>query len=190
MKQVTLFLILIIAQFGFSQERHLEVGAKVGFKDEFHLKPSFDLSSKYTEIHFFDVYLFGRVSKRRFGNEFGFGFEKASDYFVRYTDNSTEFGYVNLNHLQLDLSQYYYLLKSPEKKWDIQVGLRNYFALNRQIWIPNKMELKTWKLTGRIATNYTYKRFMVGLFYEHDFRPNYFQGNRPAVFGFNVGIIY
>lgn len=190
MKLLFLFLILMITHCGLSQQRHLEVGAKVGFKDEFHLKPSFDLNSKYTEIHFFDVYLFGRVSKRRFGNEFGLGFEKGSDYFVRYTDNSKEFGYVNLNHLQFDLSQYYYLHKSARKKWDIQFGLRNYFALNNQIWIPHKMELKTWKLAGRISTDYTYKTFIVGLFYEYDIRPNYVDFDQAATFGLNVGVIY
>ena len=165
MKQSSLLLFLLFSFFGISQQQHLEVGAKLGFKDEFHRKPSFDLNSKYTEIHFFDAYLFGRVSKRRFGNEFGIGFEKASDYFVRYTDNSKQFGYVNLNNLQFDLSQYYYLHKSAVQKWDIQVGLRNYFSLNKQIWIPHKMDLKTWKLSGRIATNYTYKTFIIGLFY-------------------------
>jgi len=190
MKQFLTFAVLLSSFFGWSQQYHLEVGAKVGFKDEFHLRPSFDETSKYTEIHFFYAYFFGRVSRRRFGNEFGLGFEKAADYFVRYIDNSKEFGYVNLNHLQFNLSQYYYIHKSAMKKCDIQVGLRNYFSLNDQVWIPHKMELKTWKLAGRIATNYTYKTFIVGLFYEHDIRPNYVDFDRAAVFGLNVGVIY
>ncbi len=190
MKHSLILIFLFSSFYGSSQQYHLEVGAKVGFKDEFHLNPSFDLNSKYTEIHLFEAYFFGRVSKRRFGNELGFGFEKASDYFVRYTDNSKEVGYVNLNHLQFDVSQYYYLHKSAEKKWDVQVGLRNYFCLNNQIWIPHKMEMKTWKLAGRIATNYSYKTFIVGLFYEYDIRPNYVDYDRAAVFGLNVGLIY
>ncbi|MDG1331621.1 MAG: hypothetical protein P8P74_04780 [Crocinitomicaceae bacterium] len=190
MKHIVTVIFLFSSFFGLSQQHHLEVGAKVGFKDEFHLNPSFDLNSKYTEIHFFEAYFFGRVSKRRFGNELGIGLEKTSDYFVRYTDNSKEFGYVNLNHFQFDLSQYYYLHKSAKKKWDVQIGLRNYFSLNDQIWIPHKMELNAWKLAGRITTNFTYKNFIAGLFYEHDIRPNYLDYDRAAVFGLNLGVIY
>lgn len=191
MKVLSLISILFFVHFSSEcQQPHLEIGAKLGFKDEFHHQPSFDLTSKYTEIHSFDAYLFGRVSKRRFGNEFGFGFEKASDYFVRYNDNSTQFGYVNINRVQLDLSQYFYLHKSALHKWDVQVGVRNYFGFNKRIWIPNEMELRTWKLTGRVSTNYTYKTLMVGLFYEYDFRSDYLNGVRPAVFGLNIGVIY
>ena len=198
MRQISLFVLLMIAFSGQGQQRHLEIGAKLGFKDEFHLKPSFDLNSNYTEIHYFDLYLFGRVSRRRFGTEIGLGFEKSSDYFVRYVDNSTEFGYINLNRVQFDLSEFFYLHKSAVHKWDLQIGLRNYFGFNKQIWIPHEMELKTWKLSGRIATNYTYKTFMIGLFYEYDFRSDYVdftstasaQSNRAAVFGLNIGVIY
>lgn len=190
MKQLLSIILVFCTSSLWSQQPHFEVGAKLGFKDEFHLSPNFDQTSKYTEIHFFDLHMFGRISRRRFGNEIGFGFEKAADYFVRYTDNSKEFGYVNLNHLQFDLSQFYYLHKSATKKWDVQIGLRNYFALNERIWIPHKMELKTWKLSGRLATNYTYKNFIIGLFYEHDIRPNYIDFHRAAVFGLNIGVIY
>ena len=191
MKWITLIsLILWFSVRGMAQQPHLEIGAKFGFKDEFHLKPSFNLNSKYTEIHYFDAYVFWRVSKRRFGNEFGLGFEKASDYFVRFTDQSKQMGYVNLNRVQVDLSQFFYLHKSGLQKWDVQVGLRNYFGFNERIWIPNEMELKTWKLTGRVSTNYTYKTFMVGVFYEYDLRTDYFNGLQPVVFGVNVGVVY
>ena len=191
MKQALLFIFVQFVCFtGSSQQLHLEVGAKLGFKDEFHLRPSFDLNSSYTELHYFDAYFFGRISKRRFGNEFGIGFEKPTDYFVRYTDKSTQFGYVNLNRVQFDVSQFYYLHKSAVHKWDVQLGLRNYFGFNKQIWIPHEMELKTWKLSGRLATNYTYKTFILGLFYEYDFRSDYIDFNRAAVFGINLGVIY
>lgn len=190
MKQISFIFVLWICSSGFSQQLHLEIGAKLGFKDEFHTEPSFDLNSKYTEIHSFDAYFFGRVSKRRLGNEFGLGFEKASDYFVRYNDQSSQYGYINLNRLFFDLSQYYYLHKSALHKWDVQLGIRNYFGFNDRIWIPHGMDLNTWKLSGRIGTNYTYKTFMVGLFYEHDFRSDYVDVDRAVVFGLNIGLIY
>jgi hypothetical protein len=191
MRQFSLFIVLNwIAFYGASQQQHLEIGAKLGFKDEFHAKPSFDLNARYTEIHYFDAYFFGRVSKRRFGNEFGIGFEKASDYFVRYDDNSKQFGYINLNRIQIDISQYYYFIKTPLHKWDVQLGLRNYIGFNNRIWIPQGMDLKAWKLSGRITTNYTYKTFILGMFYEYDFRSDYVQFDRAAVFGFNFGVIY
>lgn len=190
MKRILLISIVLISFFGESQQQHMEVGAKFGFKDEFHLKPSFDLKSNYTEIHYFDAYVFGRVSKRRFGTEFGLGFEKASDYFVRYSSDSSQFGYINLNRLQFDLSEYFYLHKSAKHKWDLQVGLRNYVGFNNRIWIPHGMDLKTWKLAARIGTNYTYKTFIVGMYYEYDLRSDYVDFNRPFVFGFNLGVIY
>ena len=52
------------------------------------------------------------------------------------------------------------------------------------------MELKTWKLTGRVSTNYTYKTFMVGVFYEYDLRTDYVNGAQPMVFGVSVGVVY
>lgn len=187
---VLISLFLLFSVQGFAQPPHLEIGAKFGFKDEFHFKPSFNLNSKYIEIHSLDAYLFGRVSKRRFGTEFGIGFEKASNYFVRFNDQSTQIGYVNLNRIQVDLSQFVYLLKTPLQKWDIQLGLRNYFGFNSRIWIPEEIALNPWKLSGRVSTNYTYKTFMVGLFYEYDLRSDYVNGARPVVFGLSVGVVY
>lgn len=190
MKRIVLIVMLLISVFAECQQQHLEIGAKLGFKDEFHVKPEFNSSSKYTEIHSFDAYFFGRVSKRRFGTEFGLGFEKASDFFVRYSTDSIQLGFLNLNRFQFDFSEYFYLHKSAKQKWDFQVGLRNYFGFNKNIWIPQKMELKTWKLSGRIATNYTYKTFMVGLFYEYNFRSDYVESQRPIVFGLTIGVVF
>ncbi len=190
MKHFSLLFLLLIYLPGMAQQPHLEIGVKLGFKDEFHSRPSFDPNSLYSEIHYFDVYFFGRVSKRRFGSEFGLGFEKPTDYFVRYSDKSTQFGYVNINRVQFDLSEFFYLHKSAIHKWDLQVGLRNYFGFNDHIYIPHEMEMKTWKLCGRIGTNYTYKTVMVGMFYEIDLRADYVDFDRAAVFGLSCGLIF
>jgi len=183
-------LFVLIANLSIAQRPHLEIGGTLGFKDEFHSTPSFDTTSRFTEFHIYDLYVFTRVSKRNLGGEFGLGFEKAGNYFVRRFDNTTEAKYMELNRICLDLSSYLYLVKKAKSKWDLQLGLRSYFNLSRTIAVPEAQLQKTWKLAGRITTNYTFKSFIVGLFYEHDIRTDYFFKPNNATFGLRCGVIY
>lgn len=190
MKWIAFIAFLATCKIGFSQRPHLEVGATLGFKDDFHWKPEFDPNSKYTEFHMYDVYFFSRVSRNKIGGEFGLGFEKAGNYFVRYQDNSTELNYVNFNRISIELSPLIYLIKSSEKKLDFQLGLRNYFNLNSQISVPQQIDLKRWKLAGRATINYTYRSFLVGIFYERDLRSDYSFRFKGVTFGIRGGVLF
>ena len=174
----------------FAQRPHLEAGGTLGFKDEFHYTPTFDTSSHFTEFHIYDLFLFTRVSKKKLGGEFGLGFEKAGNYFIRRFDNTTETKYMNLNRISVDISPFLYLIKKPKSKWDLQLGLRNYFNLTSSIAIPDIHQLKTWKLAGRLTTNYTFKSFLIGLYYEHDIRSDYSFKPNNVTFGLRCGVVY
>ena len=185
-----LSLFLVLSCVAYAQRPHLEVGGTLGFKDEFHYTPQFDTSSNFTEFHIYDLFVFTRLSKKRIGGEFGVGFEKAANYFIRRYDNSTDANYMNLNRVLIDFSPYVYLVKKPKTKWDMQLGLRNYFNLNSSIAIPNEHNLKIWKLAGRLSTNYIFKSFIIGLYYEHDIRSDYYFKPSNATFGLRCGVIY
>lgn len=174
----------------FAQRPHLEVGGTIGFKDEFHFKPSFDAQSKYTEFHIFDLESFLRISKLHFGGEIGLGFEKASNYFIRFQDNSYSAKYLNLNRLSLNMSAFAYAIKKSHFKWDFQLGLRNYFNLNKRMYVPTTLNLKTYKLALRVGSNFTFKNVLFGVYYERDLRSDYTFSQRGANFGFRVGVIY
>ena len=190
MKKSVLILVLFLSFFGFSQRIHLEIGGTIGFKDEFHYKPHFDVTSKYTEFHIIDVEGFLRVSKLKWGGEIGVGFEKASNYFKRFYDNSKEVKYLNLNRLSLNLSAFHYFIKKSKFKWDLQFGVRNYFNLLPRLYVPVEIPLKVWKLSARVSTNFTFKNVLFGVFYEHDLKSDYAFKNKGANFGFRLGVIY
>ena len=183
-------LIMLIANVSVAQRPHFEIGGTLGFKDEFHYRPSFDTTAQFTEFHIYDLYAFTRVSKRNLGGEFGLGFEKAGNYFVRRFDNTTEAKYMELNRISVDLSSVLYLIKKAKSKWDLELGFRSYFNLTRFIEVPDQQLQKTWKLAGRVTTNYTFKSFIVGVYYEHDIRTDYFFKPNNATFGLRCGVIY
>ncbi|MFT5779882.1 MAG: hypothetical protein ACI837_002841 [Crocinitomicaceae bacterium] len=185
-----LLLFIFLSKVSVAQRVHLEVGGTIGFKDEFHATPSFDTTSRYTEFHIYDLTLFTRVSKRNLGSEIGIGFEKAGNYFLRRFDNSTEAKFMQLNRVYIDVSPYIYLIKNPKIKWDLQVGFRNYFNLTRSMQIPEEQLQKSWKLAGRITTNYTFKSFLIGIYYEHDLRADYFFPPNNATFGIRCGVVF
>jgi hypothetical protein len=173
-----------------AQRPHLEIGGVLGFKDEFHFKPQFDASSKYTELHIWEIEAFVRVSKSKFGGEIGIGFEKASNYFKRFQDNSSQGGYANLNRVSLNLSAFYYFIKKSDFKWDLQIGLRNYFNTNKYMYIPVEIERNPYKLAVRATTNFTFKSFVFVLYYEYDLKTDYSFKPKGANFGFRAGFIY
>lgn len=191
MKRILFIAFLMVLPVQLKAQRvHLELGGALGFKDEFYLNPTFDDSSRYTEFHLYDINLFARVSKLRWGGEIGINYEKAGNYFVRKLNNSTELDYFNLNRLSINVSPFFYLVKKSHFKWDIQLGVRHYFNLNKAIYIPFKEELKVWKLADRFTTNFTFKSVILGLFYEHDIVTDYHFKPSNAVFGIRLGVIY
>ncbi|MDX2361865.1 MAG: hypothetical protein QNK23_13735 [Crocinitomicaceae bacterium] len=183
-------LLVLVAFVSSAQRPHLELGGTLGFKDEFFFHPSFNASAQFTEFHIYDVDVFTRVSKLKWGGEIGLGFEKAGNYFIRRFDNTTEFEYMNLNRISFDLSPYYYLIKKNHFKWDVQLGVRNYFNLNTVTYFPMKEELKIWKLGARLTTNFTFKSVLVGVYYERDLRTDYSFNPQQSVFGLRIGVIY
>ena len=189
-KLTTLICFSLLIFVSFSQRIHLELGSTLGFKDELHFKPSFDTTSHFTEFHIYDIYVFSRISKNSWGGEMGLGFEKAGNYFIKRFDNSTETKYMNLNRIYFDLSPYFYLIKKSKVKWDLQLGIRNYFNLSRSLFIPETEKIHVWKMGARFTTNYTFKSFIIGLFYEHDLRSDYSFKPNNATFGLRLGVIY
>ncbi len=190
MRSVLVILLFLTSLHGVAQRLHLELGSTVGFKDEFFKSPDFDSTSAFSEFHIFDLYGFTRISKRRWGGELGLGFEKAGYYFVRHLDNSTETSFLQLNRLSLDLSGLFYLRKHTASKWDLQAGLRNYVNLTTTMFLPDRYEQQRWALSARITTNYTYKSFLTGLYYEQPLRNAYSFASATAVFGIRLGVIY
>lgn len=190
MKKLLTILLLLVSGLVLAQRPHLEIGTTLGFKDEFHYKPHFDVNSKYTEFHILDVELFLRVSKNKFGGEVGLGFEKATNYFIRRYDNSTQSAYLNLNRISLNLSAFYYFIKKSHFKWDLQLGARNYFNTNKWMYAPNSIGLKTYKLAARATTNFTFKNVLFGVYYERDVVSDYTFKLKGANFGFRIGMIF
>ena len=182
--------LLIVSHSSLGQRAHLEVGATLGFKDEFFYRPSFDVNTQFTEFHIYDLSLIARVSKLKWGGEIGIGFEKAGNYFVRYSDNTTDAQYMNLNRLSLSLSPSFYLIKKSHFKWDVQIGLKNYLNLNNTTYFPMKENLRRWKMGARITTNFTIKSMLIGVYYEHDIRTDYSFNSKHSVFGLRLGVIY
>ncbi|MFT6244974.1 MAG: hypothetical protein ACJA0U_002972 [Salibacteraceae bacterium] len=190
-KQIGVIVLLLVVSLPcLGQRAHLEVGGTFGFKDEFFCRPSFDANAQFTEFHIYDLSLFTRVSKLKWGGELGLGFEKAGNYFTRYVDNTKNAGYMNLNRLSLDLSPYFYLVKKNHFKWDVQLGLRNYLNLNNVTYFPMKENLRRWKMGARITTNFTIKSMLVGVYYERDVRTDYSFNTMHSVFGLRLGVIY
>jgi hypothetical protein len=182
--------LLLISFSSLAQRPHVELGGVLGFKDEFHFKPQFDATSKYTELHIWEIEAFLRVSKSKFGGEIGIGFEKASNYFRRDIDGTGDFGYANLNRVSLNLSAFYYFIKKSDFKWDLQLGLRNYFNTNKFMYVPLTIERSPYKLAARATTSFTFKNFIFGLYYEYDLKSDYSFKPKGANFGFRAGFIY
>ena len=172
-----------------AQRMHLELGAHLGFKDEFFQHPEFSLSAAYAEFHIYELSAFSRVSKRRLGGELDVGFEKAANYFIRFDGESTSNAYFNLNRLKNGLYIQYYLLKSSTHKWDIQLGATQYFNLS-PMYLSDSIGIKRWKLAGRAGVNYTFKSVILGIYYEHTLRNDYNFSQPNAIFGFRLGLIY
>lgn len=191
MKRICLHIILffLLSVHTFAQRMHLELGANLGFKDEFFLRPDFAPNADFAEFHIYDLTAFSRVSKSRLGGEFSLGFEKAANYFIRFDGSTTSSAYFNLNRLKNGLYFQYYLLKNARNKWDIQLGCTQYFNFS-PLYLGNAYGLKTWKLAARGGVNYTFKSFIAGLFYEQSLRKDYAFSAPNAMFGMRLGIIY
>jgi hypothetical protein len=192
MKKRMLILLFIFSGslFVFSQRPHLEIGGTLGFKDEFFYRPSFHPNAKSTEFHIYDASLFTRVSKLKWGGELGIGFEKAGYYITQNFNNSSALEFMNLNRLSLDIGSFYYLIKKPHFKWDVQLGIRNYLNLSRTTFIPEKQALNVWKLGTRFTSNLTFKSLFIGLFYEYEIHSDYSFNKIPNIFGLRVGRIF
>lgn len=173
-----------------AQRPHLEVGGTIGFKDEFFLNPEVSLSPDYMEFHCADIYLFSRISKSIYGGELSIGYEKPLAYFQRFNSTTTNYNYFNLNRLAVQLSPYIYLIKKATVKWDVQIGLNNYFNLNNGIYLPDQHRIDIWKMACAFGTNVTYKSFLIRLFYEYNLKADYDFGNANAIFGIRLGVIY
>jgi hypothetical protein len=173
----------------FAQRPHLELGATVGFKDEFFLRPEFAPGAAFAEFHIYDLTLFTRISKARWGAEIDLGFEKAANYFIRFDGASTSNDYFNLNRLKNGVYAHYYLLKNARNKWDIQLGCTQSFNFS-PLFLGTAHPLKTWKLSARGGLNYTFKSFISGLFYEYTLRNDYTFSPPNALFGLRLGLIY
>jgi len=182
--------LMLLANTTFAQRMHLEVGGTVGFKDEFFQHPTFSLGAEFAEFHIFDISLLARVSKRRLGLEMDLGFEKSSDYFVRFDATSKTTNYMNLNRVLSDVSGLIYLKKSAKHKVDVQLGCRNYFNCTPDLNLTETYALRTWKCAARLGLNYTCKSFLCGVYYEQALRNDYSFGNPTAVFGIRLGVIY
>ncbi|GEM_PF-3824397 len=190
-RSLVLFCGLFLLSFlGYGQRPHLEIGANVSAKEELHKTPSFDSTAQSLNFQLYGINLITRISKRRLGGELGFGFEKAGNYTLQSIGNSDQSAYINLNRLVLNISPYAYILKKAVSKWDVQLGLHNSFNLNSQVLIPDAQFLRAWKMSGRCATNFTYKSLMVGLYYERDLRSDFYFDSKDATFGVRLGVIY
>lgn len=169
---------------------HLEVGSALAFKDEFFDHAPFDSLAKFSEIHLYELAVFTRVSKRRFGGELGVGFEKAGYRFSRYANDSTLTRYIQLNRITTDVSALFYLVKKAQTKLDVQCGIRNYFNMPGRLYLPDVYAIRSWSVGGRAGINYTYRSFLCGLFYEYPLRKTYPFQRPDATFGLRVGVIY
>ena len=80
--------------------------------------------------------------------------------------------------------------KKSDFKWDLQLGLRNYFNTNKKMYIPVTIQRSPYKLAARATTSFTFKNFIFGLYYEHDLKTDYSFKPKGANFGFRAGVIY
>lgn len=190
MRILLIHIMLFVTTFSFGQRIHLEVGGNLEFGDTFFDKPAWIQNAKFTEIHSLGLNGLLRVSKRKFATQINVGFMKAMDQFIRFKDGNTATTYINLNSFPLGVLESFYLIKKPEKKLDIQIGLINSFYLNKVVFAPSSQIVNAWYLGGRGALNYTYHSFMCGVYYDHTIRSQYTIQQPTAIFGASIGLIY
>ena len=189
MKIITVIILLFVSHITFCQRPHLELGITAEFKDEFFSTPDFDSSSQYSEFHVYGLYPFVRVSKLNWGGEFGIGYEKGLNYFTRFDKYTTSSSSITIDRVFINVSPTYYIIKKPDKKWDVQIGIRNYFNLTSKIYVPQESRLDTWKMSARFSTNYTFKLIIFGVFYERDLKTDYTFKPSNTTFGCRFGLI-
>ena len=189
MKVIFLIVTFLICHPCFSQRPHLELGLTSEFKNEIFLNPSFDLTAQQSQFHIYGLFPFIRISKLNWGGDFGIGFEKALNYFTRYNNKSTNSSSIPINRVSININPTYFIIKKSDKKWDVQIGLRNYFNLTSKIYVPNESELEVWKVSSRLTTNYTYKFIIFGIFYEKNIKSDYKFKTNDTTFGCRLGLI-
>jgi len=190
MRFIFSILFVVYASLGVAQRPHLEVGFTLGYKAEVFNQQQFKSNTDYTLFNLFNVKSFVRISKLKLGGQLGIGFEKASDYYIRYNDNTAVNNYFNLNRITVEIAPYYYLIKNSKFKWDIQLGVNGAFNLQNNIKIPETHAVKTSQISVRLGSNITVKNYFLGLFYESHLSSDYYNTKQPIAFGYNVGFIF
>lgn len=185
----TLTFILFIVNYSLCQEPQFEYGVTFEFKDEFFFTPDFAPNAQYSEFHVYGLYPFCRITKQNWGAEVGMGYEKGLNFFTRFDKHTTTMTSITMDRLFINVSPTYLIYQKPDKKLDIQVGLRNYFNLTSEIYVPQKSMLDTWKLSARLTTNYTYKLLIFGIFYERDLKTDYTFKPSNTTFGCRLGLL-
>lgn len=170
-----------------SQETKLQFGANVEFKDEFFLKPTKNI--QYLEFHSLSINGLMRVSGNRFGLESSLGFEKSTNNFVRYIDNSSSFAYHNLDRLSISAMPYIFLMKREKARVDLGIGLKYYINLNSKLLEPVISNINLSKVSLKTALNYSKMNFQMGLFVEYDLQSDFDKLVTPFSFGFRFGYL-
>lgn len=190
MRLILFHIVFFLSAITYGQRIHMEIGGTLEFNDVFIDQPELISEAKFTEFHSLGLNGLLRVSKRKFATQLNIGFMKAVDQFVRYIDGSTSTAYVNLNSFPIGVLESFYLIKQPEKKLDVQIGIVNEFYINRSVFVPSSQEVNSWTFAGRGAVNYTYRTFICGVYYDHSFRSQFSSLKPSAIFGASIGLIY
>lgn len=188
MKKVLLFiLVLFVLNQLKAQEKRLQFGACIEFKDEFFFKPQANI--KYLEFHSLSINGLMRISGNRLGLESSLGFEKSTNYFVRFNDKSFDFDYLNLNRLSFAAMPFVYLMKKEKATLDVGLGLKYYVNLNGELFKPIASKIDLNKVSLKTALNYSKSNFQMGLFVVYDLQSDFNALPTPFSFGFRFGYL-